>query len=63
MEWMVRLELTEANTFRDLNTKRKDYLSWEEYFIAMAYLSALRSKDPSTQVGAICCVIKRASVY
>lgn len=40
---------------RDQNSKRKDYLSWEEYFMAMAHLSALRSKDPSTQVGA--CIV------
>ena len=35
--------------------KRKDYLSWEEYFMALAILSAERSKDPNTQVGA--CVV------
>ena len=29
---------------------RKDYLSWDEYFMGIAKLSALRSKDPSTQV-------------
>lgn len=33
-------------------TKRTDYLSWDEYFMAVALLSAERSKDPSTQVGA-----------
>ncbi|MCF8057447.1 MAG: dCMP deaminase family protein [Desulfocapsa sp.] len=33
-------------------TKRKDYLNWDEYFMAVALLSAERSKDPSTQVGA-----------
>lgn len=27
-------------------------LSWDQYFMAMAKLSALRSKDPNTQVGA-----------
>ncbi|WP_028582413.1 deoxycytidylate deaminase [Desulfogranum japonicum] len=32
--------------------KRTDYLSWDEYFMAVALLSGLRSKDPSTQVGA-----------
>ncbi len=35
--------------------KREDYLSWDEYFMAIAKLSAMRSKDPSTQVGA--CVV------
>lgn len=32
--------------------KRQGYLSWDEYFMAVAILSAQRSKDPSTQVGA-----------
>lgn len=36
-------------------SKRKDCLSWDQYFMAMAYLSRLRSKDPSMQVGA--CVV------
>ena len=35
--------------------KRIDYLSWDEYFMGIAFLSALRSKDPSTQVGA--CIV------
>ena len=32
---------------------RKDYLSWEETFMRMAHLIKERSKDPSTQVGAV----------
>ncbi|MBR2990245.1 MAG: dCMP deaminase family protein [Solobacterium sp.] len=32
--------------------KRTDTLSWDEYFMGLAHLSALRSKDPNTQVGA-----------
>lgn len=32
--------------------KREDVLSWDEYFMGLAHLSARRSKDPSTQVGA-----------
>ena len=35
--------------------KRRDYLSWDEYFMGVALLSAQRSKDPNTQVGA--CII------
>ena len=35
--------------------KRDDHLSWDEYFMGIAALSALRSKDPSTQVGA--CIV------
>ncbi|PWB39152.1 MAG: cytidine deaminase [Parcubacteria group bacterium] len=32
---------------------RKDYLSWDETFMFMADLIAQRSKDPSTQTGAV----------
>ncbi len=35
--------------------KRKDYISWDEYFMGVAILASQRSKDPSTQVGA--CII------
>jgi dCMP deaminase len=35
--------------------KRQDYISWDEYFMGIALLSARRSKDPSTQVGA--CIV------
>lgn len=35
--------------------KRKDYLSWDQYFMGIALLSAQRSKDNSTQVGA--CIV------
>ena len=35
--------------------KRQDYLTWDEYFMGLAGLSAGRSKDPSTQVGA--CIV------
>lgn len=33
----------------------KNILTWDEYFMSLAHLSALRSKDPSTQVGA--CIV------
>ena len=32
-----------------MSDKRKDYISWDEYFMGVAKLSALRSKDPNTQ--------------
>ena len=32
--------------------KRQDYISWDEYFMGVAMLSGMRSKDPNTQVGA-----------
>ena len=35
--------------------KRQDYLSWDEYFMGIALLSAGRSKDSNTQVGA--CIV------
>jgi len=35
--------------------KRTDYITWDEYFMGIAKLSAMRSKDPNTQVGA--CIV------
>ena len=35
-----------------MGDKRKDYISWDEYFMGIALLSAERSKDPHTSVGA-----------
>ncbi len=35
--------------------KRNDYISWDEYFMGIAKLSGMRSKDPNTQVGA--CIV------
>ncbi|MFZ0389312.1 MAG: dCMP deaminase family protein [Calditrichia bacterium] len=29
------------------------YLSWDEYFMAIALITSLRSKDPSSKVGAV----------
>ena len=37
---------------KEINKQRLDYLDWDEYFMGIARLSAERSKDPSTQVGA-----------
>ena len=37
--------------------KRTDYLSWDQYFMGIAKLSAMRSKDPHTSVGA--CIVDR----
>lgn len=39
---------------------RKDYISWDEYFMGIALLSAERSKDPNTQVGA--CIVKNNKI-
>ena len=35
--------------------KRENYLKWDEYFMGIALLSAMRSKDPNTSVGA--CIV------
>ena len=39
--------------------KRENYISWDEYFMGIALLSANRSKDPNTQVGA--CIVNNAN--
>ncbi|MBX7255508.1 MAG: dCMP deaminase family protein [Candidatus Hydrogenedentes bacterium] len=38
-----------------MTSKRSDYISWSDYFMGIAILSAQRSKDPSSQVGA--CIV------
>jgi len=38
-----------------MSEKRQDYISWDEYFMGVAILSGMRSKDPNTQVGA--CIV------
>ncbi len=35
--------------------KRQGYISWDEYFMGVALLASMRSKDPNTQVGA--CIV------
>ena len=37
--------------------KRGEYLTWDEYFMGIAKLTAGRSKDPNTQVGA--CIVSK----
>jgi len=39
--------------------KRNGYISWDQYFMGVALLAAMRSKDPNTQVGA--CIVDRAN--
>lgn len=36
-----------------MNQRTENVLTWDEYFMGLAHLSALRSKDPNTQVGAV----------
>ena len=38
-----------------MSSKREDYISWDEYFMGVAQLAAMRSKDPNTQVGS--CIV------
>ena len=38
-----------------INKQRKEYLTWDEYFMSIARLTSKRSKDPNTQVGA--CIV------
>lgn len=42
-----------------MSDKRTDYITWDEYFMGVAKLSALRSKDPHTQVGA--CIVSESN--
>lgn len=40
--------------------KRETYLKWDDYFMSVALLSGMRSKDPSTQVGA--CIVNKTNI-
>lgn len=40
-----------------MSGKRQDYITWDEYFMGVAFLSGMRSKDPNTQVGA--CIVSQ----
>jgi len=39
---------------------RNDYINWNQFFMGVARLASLRSKDPSTQVG--CCIVKNSKI-
>ena len=54
------IEIQDVNTVSSTKpskvSKRTDnVICWDEYFMAIAFLSSMRSKDPSTQVGA--CIV------
>ena len=40
-----------------MQMKRQGYITWDEYFMGVAILTAQRSKDPNTQVG--CCIVDK----
>ena len=51
------MSISPKNEASQNNTvKRRDYISWDEYFMGIAMLSAMRSKDPNSQVGA--CIVR-----
>ncbi|RLU22347.1 hypothetical protein DMN91_004625 [Ooceraea biroi] len=47
--------LFDSNSVAHRSFKRTDYITWDEYFMGIALLSAERSKDPKRQVGA--CIV------
>ena len=49
------IQIAPVSAASDLNHKREGYLTWDEYFMGIALLTAMRSKDPSSQVGA--CIV------
>lgn len=53
---MLGIESLEQNRYGEENSmKRTDYISWDEYFMGVAKLAGMRSKDPHTQVGS--CIV------
>lgn len=40
--------------------KRRDFITWDEYFMGVSLLAAMRSKDPNTQVGA--CIVNQDNI-
>ncbi|MCD8216639.1 MAG: dCMP deaminase family protein [Clostridiales bacterium] len=38
-----------------MSGKRENYITWDEYFMAVAKLAGMRSKDPNSQVGS--CIV------
>ncbi|KAJ8969067.1 hypothetical protein NQ314_001969 [Rhamnusium bicolor] len=51
----IKDAISEEVNLQPINSKKEDYLDWEEFFMATAFLAAKRSKDPHTQVGA--CIV------
>lgn len=45
----------ESTSNSSKTTKRLDAIAWDDYFMALSFLSSMRSKDPNTQVGA--CIV------
>ena len=47
--------MSQSTGSKATNCKRMDYLGWTDYFFTLAQVTAMRSKDPRTQVGA--CIV------
>lgn len=43
-----------------MSDKRKEYISWDSYFMGLAAMASFRSKDPSTQNGA--CIVDTSAL-
>ena len=55
---IIKLESRGYDVNSPMNeSKRQDYLSWDDYFLAVACLSAKRSKDPAPRGGGGACVV------
>ena len=52
--WNLTTQDEVFHLFGDM-AKREGYINWDEYFMGIALLSAERSKDPNSQVGA--CIV------
>ena len=59
---LIEIELVDKNNnfhnkpLYDESINKDNYISWDEYFMAIAEVVKLRSKDPNTKVGA--CIVK-----
>ena len=53
----VTFEEWQEKCKKSVEKRRTDYIGWDEYFMEIAKLSARRSKDPATQVGA--CIVSK----
>ncbi len=51
----ISTNISNTNVNNAKIAKREGYISWDDYFMGIALLSAKRSKDPGTQVGA--CIV------
>ena len=57
------IQIAPVSAAADLNHKREGYLTWDEYFMGVAMLSGMRSKDPNSQVGACIVSDEGAKMY